>query len=216
MRSLDPLSPLVSPRSETGFRSVYRHRKFTRCPYCARVRIGGLYVFIGRAETPHKAAELVAAWYRNNFGESWPAVVRARKRNPWELIWSRKASCYKLIAWVFGKPTLLELPPILQSEPPPPGTRLTRYTAEWRRHWSELGSICALYVEAWTVANFGLFAPFVLWRTDGELTASPGSVWWQPPLRIARPEPERRQAKSKPPHPTLPKIPGRFTTNARK
>ena len=94
-------------RSESGFRNVYRSKlNAAGCViYVARVKQHGVLKAIpgSRSTQPHVCAKFVAQWYADKFGANWPAVLRGRKTNPFQVRRSAKYGGFVAAVWVEGQ-----------------------------------------------------------------------------------------------------------------
>ncbi len=151
--SIIPLKDIDALRCHTarsGFRNVYLNRS----TYFAKVKIRGVLQTIGSAMLPHQAAQIVAAWYRDRFGERWHEVLRRRKQNPWKVTYSRKYAGFVLTLWEFGAATLV-VPLTREGKP---DRRIDRPIV----FPTKLAAVEAIW--PYLVRKYGLFAMIALYK----------------------------------------------------
>lgn len=102
--SLDPLRNRVRP---SGFRNVYycRNNQDGEAVYCAKIKRGRrLMRLCGSGSTdPAECARHVANWYAREYGPDWPAVLAARKINPWKVKQNPEGPGFYALVWIRGK-----------------------------------------------------------------------------------------------------------------
>lgn len=106
---LDPVSlaPLRGSKNLTGYRGVYltRNNRDGVPVYCAKVKRGRRLMRLGGSAStdPRDCARHVARWYQREYGDDWPAVLAARKVNPWRVKKNQEGKGFYAIVWIRGK-----------------------------------------------------------------------------------------------------------------
>ena len=151
---------LRSDRCESGYHGVYRayRRPNGRTWWIAKVKRGGTsHELPGcRSMNPRECARALVRWYATEFGPSWPAVLAARKVNPFSIRKSLRHGGYVAAVWVCGSREEVCVLARRRRDRWVPTDRLAVFASagEARRG-----------LRRYLVLRWGLLAPFICYRS---------------------------------------------------